>query len=608
MASGKFSVASSNQYITATAKWSSQKNTEGNYSVLSVELRASRTNSGYTTYGTGSGYIVVNGTKHSFNISSDQKITQNSNTLLGSVSKIKIPHNSDGTKELTIKVYATIPGAGLTIGESSGKITLDKIPRATTPTLSAEAVDMGNTVTINMARVSSSYTHALKYEFGGESGTLATNVGVSYTWDIPRELASQIPKSDSGICTITCSTYSGSVLIGTKTVKLTLSVPADMIPTITDVVLSDSTENVYAQFRQYLKDVSRLRIQTTAKGVCGSTISTISVKVLGITYNGSNVLTNVLTQAGEVVVLITVKDSRGRTLSLEKMITVTDYCVPMIELFTVTRATREGVVKSDGSCISCRVKFSITELNGLNAKQYKVEYRQTDESKWHTVLSGSVYTLDDTLLTEELFDPSYSYYIRLTVSDYFKSVPSVEIETGTGKPVWNIRSDKKGLAFGKVSEKQGFENDFTSWFYKELYVAKEDGTFLNVLDELLSMRLQKVLWSGSYQMDASQSISLVEKVSQQLHGIIVVFSAYRDGAVKDYEFSSHYIPKSLVSAKEGKGHSFLMHSTAFGHVAAKYLYIADGSISGNADNKKNGTANGITYDNSDYVLRYVYGI
>ena len=53
-----------------------------------------------------------------------------------------------------------------------------------------------------------------------------------------------------------------------------------------------------------------------------------------------------------------------------------------------------------------------------------------------------------------------------------------------------------------------------------------------------------------------------------------------------------------------------MNSSAiFGVMGAKYLYLHDTEITGNADNNKSGTAfSGITYNNAGYVLRYVIGV
>ena len=53
---------------------------------------------------------------------------------------------------------------------------------------------------------------------------------------------------------------------------------------------------------------------------------------------------------------------------------------------------------------------------------------------------------------------------------------------------------------------------------------------------------------------------------------------------------------------------FLMINSGFGVVGAKYLYIADNVITGDATNAQDGSNNGFTYKNRSFVLRYVIGV
>ncbi len=119
----------------------------------------------------------------------------------------------------------------------------------------------------------------------------------------------------------------------------------------------------------------------------------------------------------------------------------------------------------------------------------------------------------------------------------------------------------------------------------------------------------KILWTGSYYMNASQTATLTEPVSKQPRGIVLVFSEYANGEAQDYSFISRFVPKKVVSTHSGKGHSFNMFSSKFGYCATKYLYISDSRITGNDANTATGTAaTGIKYTNNKFVLRYVIGV
>lgn len=157
-----------------------------------------------------------------------------------------VTHSADGSLSCPIVASFTHYGSeSLTGGELSGYAVLDTIPRASTPTVSASSVQMGSAVTITTNRASSSFTHTLSYSIGGSTGTIATGVGASYAWTVP-DLASKVNNATSGTCTITCQTYSGSTLIGSKTVSLTLTVPARSTPTVSaSSVVMGSSVNIY---------------------------------------------------------------------------------------------------------------------------------------------------------------------------------------------------------------------------------------------------------------------------------------------------------------------------------------------------------------------------
>jgi len=119
----------------------------------------------------------------------------------------------------------------------------------------------------------------------------------------------------------------------------------------------------------------------------------------------------------------------------------------------------------------------------------------------------------------------------------------------------------------------------------------------------------KVLWSGTLHMNANQSITLSEAISSQPNGVVLVFSLYRNGSAENVSINTAFISKYQVAALSGAPHTFLMAVNAgFSIIGAKYLYIDDTTISGHEGNTQNGTNSGITFNNSNYVLRYVIGV
>ena len=137
------------------------------------------------------------------------------------------------------------------------------------------ATTMGSANNITITRASSSFTHTLTYSFGSATGTIATKTtSTSVSWTPPTSLASQIPNSTSGSCTLTCYTYNGSTLVGTSTATVTLSVPTSIKPTITSITATRVNGDVPSSWGIYVQTKSKVTLTINgAAGAGGSTIS-----------------------------------------------------------------------------------------------------------------------------------------------------------------------------------------------------------------------------------------------------------------------------------------------------------------------------------------------
>ena len=441
--------------ITITQNSQSVANNTSN---VTVSVRVYRTNTGYTTYGTGTVYCTINGTQYTEGITSSDKITSSGIVLFSKT--LNIAHNADGTKTLTVS--ARITHDQFSSSSQSYPQTLTTIPRATTPTLSASSVNMGASITINMPRASSSFEHTLTYKFGSATGTIGSELGTSKAWTVPLSLASQIPKATSGTCTITCKTYNGSTLIGTKTVSFTAKVPSSVVPSISALTVTEATTGLAAQFGGYVQNKSKLKVAITASGSYSSTITSYTTTIAGKSYSGSGFTSGVLTSSGTVTIKTTVKDSRGRTATKSTTITVLAYAAPKISKFTSAR-TSAGV--------SVTMNFSITSLSEKNKKEYSVDYKPKTSDTWENLTSGSVYSYNSTQTFPDTFSTESSYDLRLVVTDYFGSVTTYG-EIGTAFTLMDFHSGGKGMAFGKVCETEDeIEFDMDVNFYKNIQMG-----------------------------------------------------------------------------------------------------------------------------------------
>jgi uncharacterized protein YaiE (UPF0345 family) len=420
------------------------------------------TGSSYTivSSATKSGSLTINGTKYTFNFSAALSGNQTKTIFTKTVD---VAHNADGTKtcafSATCGINVTLSGTYYGNVTASGSGVFNTIARASTisSVTASVAVNGTNAVTVAIARASSSFTHTVVFTFGSYTQTV-NNVGTSTSYAIPTNWLNAIPNGTSGTGKVTVTTYSGSTKIGSAVSKnFTLTVPATVVPTISAVTLSEGVSGLAAQFGGYVQTKSKLSVKITAAGALSSTIKTYKTVVQGVTFTGASITSGILMHSGTSTVTITVTDSRGRTASTTRSITVIPYAAPKITSFQGFRCLANGTENYEGTYVNSAVNFSISAVSNKNTASYTLEYKLQTATTWTTLTSGSVYALNSNIISASgAFSVDSSYDIRLTVKDYFTTVTST-YEIPTAFTLLDFNASGRGMAFGKVSEKDGIE-------------------------------------------------------------------------------------------------------------------------------------------------------
>ena len=623
--------------------------------------------------------VTVNGTTYS---GTNSVAIENNTTKTLASGQATIAHNSDGTKSFSYSFSQVfeITFADVWVGTKtgSGTGTLNTIPRATTPTLSATSADMGTSITINTPRASSSFTHDLAYSFAGSAYlAIATGVATSTTWTIPLTLANSIPNTSSGTVTIRCITKNGGTEVGTKTVLLTAKVPYNQYPGISAVTHAEANTGTVTTIGGYVQSKSKLKVTITANGVYSSTIKSYSSTFQGKTYTGSSFTTDTITGSGSMNIVTTVTDSRGRASIKTTTVSVLGYELPKITTFKVARYTGT-TADPEGQSVRINLAYSVTSLNSKNTASAKIEYKKSTDTTWTTLETRTALSMSGTISPSTVFSIDYQWDFRVTLTDAFRSEASYTTYVPSGAVILDIKADGKGIAFFKTSTRAGVEiagelpgsainlpsgtdlNNLTTPGYYVIPNASVAGTTSNrpyttaamasikverVADGMVRQTLQKatktdamiyergydssgwgawnivyagqgkLLWSGANPLSDTQTITLSEAISAQQNGIVVVFNPYNSSTnvTLTYGFSCHYIPKQLLAAvvptvNDVLGVTVTLAESKFASTATKFLRITDTTINGSADNTASGTANGITYNNNRYVLRYVIGV
>ena len=429
----------------------------GNYSNVRLVWKSTQSGASFNNNTlTGYYWIAKNGggeTKYSVSTTLPKSTAK---TILDKT--FQVTHKADGTG--SVKARSSI-ATGISVGTvtKSDEITLTTIPRVTTPTLSASSVNMGESLTINLPRASSSFTHDLAYKYGSQGyTTIATGVGTSKAWTVP-DLASAIPNATSLTVTIRAITKtSGGDTVGTKYVTFAAKVPSSVVPTVSAITATEATAGLAAQFGAFVQSKSKVNIKISASGAKGSTVKEYSATLLGKTYTGASWQSAILSKSGTQTVSVKVKDSRGRWSAAKTLsLSVVAYAPPEVHKLKAYRCDSAGVPQTDGLYARIEYDYSVSSVGSKNTAAMTLAQKRAAATDYTDITTGTALSANTSRLTGAIFSVDYSFDVRLTVTDWFGATAELVAELPSGAVILDIAADGLGLAVGKTSEFPGFD-------------------------------------------------------------------------------------------------------------------------------------------------------
>ena len=368
----------------------------------------------------------------------------------------EIIHNNDGTKTVTLRGEwcSAISGGWAPYSLSvSGEVTLPTIPRATVPSMGAATI--GEEVTIILPRASSTFTHTLTYSFGSASGTIGSDLGTSAVWRLPESLAAQIPNDPDGTGTLTCRTYNGGTLVGTKAVPFTATVPQSMKPALTNgwaAVSYDNSGTKASGIAAWVQGYSKAKaVFNGSKVTCkqGASVRGYSITYLGKTVSESPYRTETISTTSATV-RCTVTDSRGLTAWEDFNIALLEYSPPALVGADLFRSDGEGTAADGGLHIAGVARARYSELGGLNSVTLKGYWKSVGGSygAGETLTVGTV-----GLVTGNVeISADRSYIALLVLTDSLGNSDRYEENIPTERVAFHLKEGGNGAAFGKVAE------------------------------------------------------------------------------------------------------------------------------------------------------------
>ena len=366
---------------------------------------------------------------------------------------MEIDHESDGSKTFTVSAFSGWLYGNGDYNAPAQSFELPTIPRATVPSMGAATI--GEEVTIILPRASSTFTHTLTYSFGSASGTIGSALGTRAVWRLPESLAAQIPHDPGGTGTLTCVTYSGSTLIGSKTIAFTASVPGSMKPALTPgwaTVTYDNSGTKASAIRAWVQGYSKAKaVFDSSKIACkqGASVRGYSITYLGKTVSESPYRTETISTTSATV-RCTVTDSRGLTAWEDFNIALLEYAPPALVGADLFRSDGEGTAADGGVHIAGVARARYSELGGLNSVTLKGYWKSVGGSygAGETLTVGTV-----GLVTGNVeISADRSYIALLVLTDSLGNSARYEENIPTERVAFHLKEGGNGAAFGKVAE------------------------------------------------------------------------------------------------------------------------------------------------------------
>ena len=644
---------------------------ENNTSNITVSVYAKWTGGSHNTTGECTGSITIDGTKYSFSgkTFNDNKTTSGQKTVMSKTVNIK--HEDDGTKTMWASASFVTGVSSGTIA-CSDIVELDTIPRKSSLSVANGTLGSAQTLTVARQATSFTHTITATCGTASATvATKSTSTSISFTPPLEWAKQNTTGTSVSVTYKITTYNGSTSVGDNsyTKTCTIPASVKPKCSLTVTDAMGYADTYGGYIKGLSKFKVVvsattsygsAIASYKTTANGSTYTSSSfttgvllsngTLSVSATvtdkrGRTGTATNNLLTVLDYAAPKITALSVRRCKadgtandqgeyvevrfsGSATSLSNKNTAvytleykkssenayTEVALPSLNnAFAVSDASYIFAAET-GSSYDVRVTVADNFGNG-----YKTTSASTAFTLMHWLANGLGMAIGKVAEWVGVFDIGFKTRFSGGIMH-----PTLEPETDLDDvrtPNTYVGADVSRNNYGncpltsgtftlevvgmgeegQVKQRLTYCHKTAARAWERIYHSSAWGEWVCVSDFG-----GKLLASPGLYMTAGHTADLAEPVSKQRSGIVLVFSKYTDGAAKNEQFSSFFVPKYLVSNHPGCGHDFKLGGVF--NAAAKYLYIHDAKIVGNDKNHNTVTVGGITYTNSDFVLRYVIGV
>ena len=480
-----------------------------NTSTVRVYVLVWRTNSGYTTSGTGTCYVSINGTSYSQSISSSQTIYHNSDTVIFDKT-VTVPHNSDGTK--TIYVSASISHARFSSNSNGFNVTLSTIPRKADITAAPDFNNESNpTISYTNPAGTSATTLQACISLDNSTDTIAyrdiEKTGTSYTFNLSAAdritLLAATPNSNTLTVYFIIKTVLGGTTYYSSVAKVMSVVNAN--PTITSATYKDtnaSTVAITGDDQVIIQSNSTLQFKfATLTAIKSATLANVKVKLDGTTYllnlsgttqNNKTISIGTVNSSADLDAEVILTDSRGNTATETVPVTMLSWILPsaLISLKRKSNFYSETYLT---------VNADYSPLDGNNTITIEYQYKETGTGIW----SAAVAIQDGVQVTLNM-DNTKSYDFKIVVSDLLGTT-TYNTELRIGIPILFIDRLRRSVGIGTIPDEDN------------MFVADRRISLKNPSQELLADLWS---WTSPDTLTRSASLYLYDQAGDHLVSLV----------------------------------------------------------------------------------------
>lgn len=455
-----------------------EQNVQENATYVTVATYFETTNENYKfdTVGERAASITVNGQTYSVSKRIDCNPWTSNPYMIQKVSRVKVPHNEDGTATVTISAKADGTAASYGPSSSSGSpctlsatVTLDKINRGIILVSAPDFNDTDNPTVTYQNPIGTGVTSAQAcISFDGTTDNISYRSidkdKTSYTFvltDAERAvLRNGITNAKSGNVNFIIKTVAnGNTVTSSLTRRLTIT-EANARPTVS---VSLTPQNGQAAGTVFVQTLSAAKVVITATPKFGASVVKYETVIDGKTYNTQSFVSDVFATSGAKAVKVTVADSRGYSASVSLDIDVLPYSLPAVVSGSGAgsvlcfRGNSDGQEVSDSTTVYIKAKMQYSQISsgGTNTNTCKLRWRSrkmsaTGFGAWTELTTDSLGEYAG--LIAGSFAVTDSYEIEIGVLDTMGGASSVVYTIPEGTVTFHMKKGGKAIGVGKYAD------------------------------------------------------------------------------------------------------------------------------------------------------------